>query len=89
MAEFCAKEKAELPHYETVISESNPNIPIFSISAHAFGFTTIGVGRTKSDAKHAASQNLIGKYKVHEHVLLLQCKMNCSWSVFVTVLFFW
>lgn len=68
LAEFCAKEKEALPRYETVTSESNPNVPIFSISANAFGFTTIGVGRTKNEAKHAASQNLIGKYKVHEYV---------------------
>lgn len=65
LAEFCAQQKAESPSYETVASESNPNVPIFSISANAFGFTSIGVGRTKSEAKHAASQNLIGKYKLH------------------------
>lgn len=68
LAEFCAKCKKDVPSYETITSESNPNVPIFSMSANALGFTTIGVGRTKNEAKHAASQNLIGKYKVHEHV---------------------
>lgn len=71
LAEFCAQRKAELPSYETVTSESNPNIPIFTISANAFGFTTIGVGRTKSDAKHTASQKLIGKFNVHATCALL------------------
>lgn len=63
LLEFCVRLKEKPPHYETV--ESNPNVPIFSISAIAFGFTSIGVGRSKTEAKHAASQNLIGKYKVH------------------------
>lgn len=68
LAEFCVAQKAQPPHYETVSSESNPNVPIFSISANAFGFTTVGVGRSKIEAKHVASQNLIGEYKVHEHL---------------------
>lgn len=62
LAEFCAQQKAELPQYETVDQESNPNVPIFFVSANAFGFTSIGAGRSKIEAKHVASQNLIGKY---------------------------
>lgn len=61
LSEFCAQQKAEPPCYETVTSGTNPSVPIFSISAHALGFTTIGVGQSKIEAKHAASQNLIGE----------------------------
>lgn len=71
LAEFCVQLRTELPQYEVLNEESNPNIPIFFISANAFGFTSIGAGRSKIEAKHLASQNLIGKYKykVHGHVL--------------------
>lgn len=63
LAEFCSQQKVEAPQYESVSGESNPNVPIFFISANAFGFTSIGAGRSKIEAKHLASQNLIGKYK--------------------------
>lgn len=66
LAEFCAQQKAESPLYEFIPEESNPNVPIFTISATAFGFTSIGVARSKTDARHEASQNLIGRYKVHQ-----------------------
>lgn len=63
LAEFCAQQRAEFPQYETNSHESNPNVPIFSISANALGFTSNGTGRSKIEAKHVASQILIGKNK--------------------------
>lgn len=68
LAEFCARLKESLPQYETVDTESDPNIPMFTICASALDFTSKGSGRSKIEAKHMASQNLIGKYKIHKSV---------------------
>lgn len=67
LAEFCAKQKKAPPQYEAVREETYPTVPIFVICATALGFQTKGSGRTKKEATHAASQNLLGKCKVCEY----------------------
>lgn len=68
LAEFCAQQKSASPQYEDIVLQSNPNVPIFTITVSALEFTAIGSARSKTDAKHVASQNLIGKCKVQNGI---------------------
>lgn len=72
LAEFCAQQKAESPQYDLINSLSDPTVPIFTMSVTALGFGAVAAARSKIDAKHAASKNLIGKYKVRMELLLFR-----------------
>lgn len=65
LLEYCSKSKVAQPQYEIVSQAGTPNNPIFTISVKAFGCVANGSGHSKSLAKHAASQALIGKSKVY------------------------
>ncbi|XP_055308511.1 uncharacterized protein LOC129572558 [Sitodiplosis mosellana] len=57
LLEFCTQEKVAPPQYEPVIHGSNPSE--FVMLVKAFNLIAKGSGRTKKEAKHAASQQLI------------------------------
>lgn len=59
LSEFCAQRKVALPQYIPVIHDSNPKM--FEFLVEAFGCEANGIGRSKQEAKHAASKLLIGK----------------------------
>lgn len=65
LTEFCAQEKVAPPTYESVINDSDPSV--FLILAKAFDLIGKGYGRTKKDAKHAASKQLLGKSILRFH----------------------
>lgn len=58
LLEFCNLCKVT-PLYNTVSQDSA--VPIFTISVAALSYVAKGTGRTKADAKHDASQKLIGE----------------------------
>lgn len=64
LSEFCAQQRAT-PEYDVVSQESDHNVPKFTIVVTALNYVAKGSGRSKTDAKHAASQALIGELKVH------------------------
>lgn len=71
LLEFCAQQKVAPPVYESVSSETEPGV--FMILVKAFDLIGKGTGRTKKDAKHAASQQLLGKCKVQFHSQFFFC----------------
>lgn len=60
LREFCAQQKVAPPHFDTVKDATG----VFITLGKAFNLSAQGCGRTKKDSMHAASQQLIGKYKV-------------------------
>lgn len=66
LLELCAYYKIT-PQYDTVTQESVPN-STFLTSVSALNYKANGWGRSKANAKHNASQNLIGKF------------MKCVWN---------
>lgn len=65
LLEFCAQQKVAPPQYEPVNNENGPSE--FIVLVKAFDLIAMGSGKSKKEAKHAASQQLIGKYKVQIH----------------------
>lgn len=59
LKEFCDQEKVAPPHYETVSHSTDPSV--FVVHVEAFNLIAKGFGHSKMKAKHAASQQLIGK----------------------------
>lgn len=62
LLEFCAQQKVAPPQYESVNDENGPSQ--FIVLVKAFDLIAKGSGQSKKEAKHAASRQLIGKYKV-------------------------
>lgn len=62
LKEFCDKLKLAPPQYEAVKHENDPQMFIVVVSL--VGFVANGTARSKIDAKHLASERLIGEYKV-------------------------
>lgn len=62
LKEFCDRQKMAAPQYESVNNENDPKS--FIVVVTLCGLSANGTGRTKSDAKHLASEQLIGKCKV-------------------------
>lgn len=69
LTEFCAQQKVALPKYEAVPRETEPNKPLFTYVVAAFDLIAKGSGRSKAEARHAASENLLSKYKIPLHNL--------------------
>ncbi|XP_031621587.1 uncharacterized protein LOC116339698 [Contarinia nasturtii] len=59
LSELCAQRKVAAPQYTVVIHSSDSTL--FSFDVKAFNLKATGTGRTKQEAKHAASQLLIDK----------------------------
>lgn len=64
LSEFCAQKKLT-PEYNIIDEETNPNVPIFTFAVQVLNYMAKSSGRSKSDAKHAASQALIGEFNIH------------------------
>lgn len=64
LTEFCAQKKVTAPQFELVPEETEPNKPLFTIVVAGFNLIAKGSGRSKSEAKHAASESLLSKYKI-------------------------
>lgn len=62
LSEFCVQNKVT-PLYNPVSQESDPRVPIFTISVTVLDYVAKGSGRSKADAKHDASQKLIGEFE--------------------------
>lgn len=58
LQELCIQEKGPVPMYESMPHESDPKM--FKFVVEAFGLFAEGSGRSKREAKHEASANLIG-----------------------------
>lgn len=61
LMEFCAQEKVAPPTFESVSNDSVCGPGTHMVFAKAFDLISKGIGRTKQDAKHAASKELLGK----------------------------
>lgn len=59
LIEFCIQHKVAPPQYEHV-NPTNNNPILFEYFVRAFEFMARGSGKSKSEAKHAASQALLG-----------------------------
>lgn len=59
LQELCVQENESVPMYEPIQHESDPKM--FAYVVGAFGFLAKGSGRSKREAKHEASANLLGK----------------------------
>lgn len=59
LQELCVQENESVPMYEPLAHESDPKM--FSYIVQAFGCYAKGSGRSKREAKHEASANLLGK----------------------------
>lgn len=57
LQELCIQENAPVPMYEGVPHETDPKM--FAFYVNAFGLSGKGSGRSKREAKHEASANLI------------------------------
>nr|AFX89026.1 R2D2 isoform a [Mayetiola destructor] len=57
LQELCVQENASVPMYEPIQHESDPKM--FAYVVEAFGFCAKGSGRSKREAKHEASANLL------------------------------
>lgn len=58
LQELCIQEHGSAPIYESVPHESDPKM--FTFYVEAFGLVAEGSGRSKREAKHEASANIIG-----------------------------
>lgn len=58
LQELCIRENGRAPVYESVPHPSDPKM--FSFVVEAFDLFAQGFGRSKKEAKHEASVNLIG-----------------------------
>lgn len=59
LQELCITEGVSVPMYDAVPNEGDSKI--FTYIVHAFDMFATGSGRSKREAKHAASERLIGK----------------------------
>lgn len=59
LTELCVAEQ-EVPMFEDIPHETNPKM--FTCIGHAFDTFGKGSGRSKKEAKHEASANIIGKW---------------------------
>lgn len=59
LQELCIQEHGHVPMYESIPHESDPKM--FTFVVEAFGLFAQGSGRSKREAKHDASANLISK----------------------------
>lgn len=60
LQELCIRENGSAPEYKSVLHPSDPKM--FSFEVEAFNLSAQGSGRSKKEAKHEASANLIGMY---------------------------
>lgn len=58
LQELCVQE-GDYPVFENVPHESDPKM--FSCEVKVFDYTSYGSGRSKKEAKHDASANILGK----------------------------
>lgn len=59
LQELCIQEKSSVPMYESIAHPSDPKM--FAFVVEAFGIFAKGSGRSKREARHDASANLISK----------------------------
>lgn len=59
LQELCIQENGSVPMYESHPHESDPKM--FTFIVEAFDFIAKGSGRSKREAKHDASANLISE----------------------------
>lgn len=59
LQELCIQEKGSVPMYEAVPHETDSKM--FKFVVEAFGLFAQGSGRSKREAKHDASANLISE----------------------------
>lgn len=59
LQELCIQEKSLVPMYESIPHASDPKM--FAYVVQAFGFMANGSGRSKREARHDASANLISE----------------------------
>lgn len=59
LQELCVQENNTSPIYESIPHETDPKM--FSFVVQALGYYAQGSGRSKREAKHDASANLIGE----------------------------
>ena len=59
LQELCIQENSSVPMYESIPHESDPKM--FAFVVEAFNLFAKGTGRSKREAKHDASANLISK----------------------------
>lgn len=59
LQELCIQENGSVPMYESIPHETDPKM--FAFVVEAFGKYARGSGRSKKEAKHDASANLISK----------------------------
>lgn len=59
LQELCVQENKSVPMYEPLAHETEPKM--FSYVVQAFGCIAKGSGRSKREAKHEASANLLGE----------------------------
>lgn len=59
LQELCIQENGSVPMYESIQHESDPKM--FTFVVEAFSLFAKGSGRSKREAKHDASANLISK----------------------------
>lgn len=67
LKEFCDRQKLAAPQYEAVNNDNDPKL--FIVVVEVCGFLANGTGRSKNDAKHLASERIIGKYKVQMYLI--------------------
>lgn len=60
LQELCIQESCTVPMYESIQHESDPKM--FTFLVEAFGCYAKGSGRSKREAKHDASANLISEF---------------------------
>lgn len=63
LQELCIKYKHGAPYYDE-IDDGSGETKTFSYVVQAFGATAKGSGRTKREAKHTASANLLGMWDI-------------------------
>lgn len=59
LQELCVQENVSVPMYENIPHETDPKM--FTYVVQAFDYFATGSGRSKREAKHEASANLLCK----------------------------
>lgn len=75
LKEFCEQQKIPAPKYEFVPNQNDPTLFISFVSVDRF--IKQGSGRSKSEAKHSASEKLLGEYEL--------CTAKKNWKLFLEI----
>lgn len=69
--ELCIQQGHGAPCYEAIAADEDETIKTFACIVSAFDMVAKGSGRSKREAKHEASANLISKLDIFLHHYLL------------------